>query len=176
MPRGQYVRQTRDEGANGLTEPHSAEQVEPVALSQRATETRRERRRRNDGDIDRMASLALAIPPEVKARWDREGKVGRWFLDRPGRVAEARDDDWDNVPDMPHVAAGQEDENKLVLMEKYKDWHDDDEAGHQLDLKAREDALVAGTSRENRTQGDGLLPPEQVSRSLGRNRISRDRG
>lgn len=168
MPRGQYVRQPRD----GATEPQSADQVMEAALSPRAADTRRERRRRDDGDIDQTARLKLAIPRDVKEQAKREGKVLRWVLDEPGRQMQMDADDWDVVEGVRPVAAGQSDDQKLVLMSKYKDWHEGDlerdEAG-VADLERR--IMKADPDAISRPGEGGLVVPKgQV------NQISRQRG
>lgn len=169
MPRGVYVR-SGDESVpqNDL---QSAEVAVEPALSPRAMDTRRERRLRDDGDINRMARMKLAIPNAIEEQAKREGKVCRWFLDGPGRLSEAHDTDWDVVPDVGHVAAGQDDPQKLVLHWKYKDWHERDTRRSEQTLDEQEKAMMAGNSSENRKAGDGLIVPESQ-----RNRISRERG
>jgi hypothetical protein len=166
MPRGQYERQPRE----GIPqEPQSAETVQPAALSPRAAETRRERRRRDDGDIDRMARLKLAIPRDVQDKAKQEGKVLRWVLDEGGRQSQMHEDDWDVVEGVKPVAAGQSDDQKLVLMSKYKDWHEKDLAADERDMTAMESALMSGDDPETRSKG--LVVPQGQ-----RNRISRERG
>lgn len=149
--------------------PQSAEPA-MQALSPRAENVRRERRRRDDGDIDRMARMSLAIPHEIEERLRREGKVSRWVLNAPGRLMEMQADDWDYTPEVGQVSASQASEEKLVLMEKYKDWHDGDMALGQQAIADQEKAMERGMTDLNRR--DGLV---EVS-SSGRNRISRDRG
>lgn len=167
MPRGQYVRTPQA----GTDTPPDAESVMEAALSPRAAETRRERRRRDDGDIDRMARMKLAIPRTIQEQATRDGKVLRWFLDNPGRIAEAHDDDWDVVDGVTPVSAGQDEDTKLVLCSKYKDWHQADITRDDREITEREASITAGNSQENRRAGDGLIVPEGQT-----NRISRERG
>lgn len=175
MPRG--IPRSRADNTlapvGGDNSPQSAAPIE--AVSPRAADVRRERRRRDDGDIDRMARLSLAVPHEIAERAKREGKVLRWFLNKPGRIAEAHDDDWDAVPNIAHVAAGQEDEEKLILMEKFKDWHVADLSAETRLIADREKAITAGTSPENRKSGDELVPGHEFQQ-LPRNRIGRNQG
>lgn len=147
--------------------------VEAPALekpSVRAEEVRRERRRRDDGDLDRMGRMALAIPPEVKERLDREGKTCRWVLDTPGRQTAMLADDWDVTPGVTSVAEARDSDVKLVLMEKYRDWYNDDQRKKTTLLDEREKA-IQNADGENRKAGDGLVIPKGQS-----NRISRERG
>lgn len=138
MPRGQYRRDTVQ--SERIEEPRSAES----APSQRAQEVRRERRLRDDGDIDRHYRLKLAIPRDIEEQAKREGKVFRWVLDQPGRLAEFHDTDWDIVPGVGQVSAGSEDSEKLVLHWKYKDWHESDERRGQANLDALDRSLEKG--------------------------------
>lgn len=138
--------------------------------SARAEEMRRERRRRDDGDLDRMGRLALTIPPEVQERLDREGKTARWVRDDPNRQVSMHRNDWDVTPDVEAVPADRDGEGKLVLMEKYRDWYADDQRQKSELLDEREQALTRSEG-ENRKAGDGLVVPKGQT-----NRISRERG
>jgi hypothetical protein len=169
MPRGQYVRQPRD----GATEPQSADQVMEAALSPRAAETRRERRRRDDGDIDHMSSMKLAVPLAVQEKLRAEGKVWRWVLDSSGRQTAMQANDWDIVEGVLPVAAGQADEQKLVLMAKYQDWHQKDEIDpEQAQIADMENRIVRADPETISRPGEGglVVPKGQV------NQISRQRG
>jgi hypothetical protein len=163
VPRGVYDRSAlRPEEGN---QPQSAD-YQP---SPRAEEMRRERRRRDDGDLDRMARQKLAVPREVEERLKAEGKVWRWFLDEPGRQIDAHNDDWDAVEGVKPVSAGQSEETRLVLMSKFKDWHQADISRDETQLEDREKAIEAGKSSENRS-ADLVIPHGQ------RNRITHERG
>ncbi len=163
MPRGVYPREREAEAVDTAM-------PETPALSARAEQTRRERRQRNDGDLDRMGRMALSIPPEVQARLDREGKVARWVRDAAGRQTSMHARDWDVTPDVEAVAESRDGEGKLVLMEKYKDWYDDDQTRKTSLLDEREKALERAEG-DNRKGGDGLVVPHGQQ-----NRISRERG
>jgi hypothetical protein len=138
--------------------------------SVRAGETRRERRRRDDGDLDRMGRMALSIPPEVQERLDREGKTARWVRDDANRQVSMNRNDWDPTPGVDAVPADRDGEGKLVLMEKYQDWYDDDQRKKSELLNEREQALTRNEG-ENRKAGDGLVVPKGQT-----NRISREQG
>jgi hypothetical protein len=173
MPRGVYERNNiaQDPATPEITAGTEAATEVAQALSPRAQDTRRERRRRDDGDLDRMGRMALAIPPEVKERLDREGKTARWVRDAPGRQHSMHRDDWDITPGVDPVPEGKESEGKLVLMEKFKDWYDSDQRKKAEVLDEREKALIRGESPENRRPDDNLVVPKgQV------NRISREPG
>lgn len=164
MPRGQY---DRSAVKATVTQP---EETPALQTSARAEETRRARRRRADGDLDRMGRMALSIPPEVQERLDREGKTARWVRDASGRQTAMRANDWDTTPGVEPVAEARDSEGKLVLMEKFKDWYDDDQREKTELLDAQEKAIERG-SGANRQAGDQLVVPQgQV------NRISRQRG
>lgn len=139
MPRGQYNRRAQmAQGERPETE------VQAPAQSPRAEETRRARRRRDDGDLDRMGRMALAIPPEVRERLEREGKTARWVRDAAGRQTAMQADDWDVTPGVTPVAEDRDGNGKLVLMEKYRDWHEEDQRKKARVLDDRDNAMKVG--------------------------------
>lgn len=162
MPRGIPNRTVRPEVGN---QPQSAD----YRPSPRAEEMRRERRRRDDGDLDRMARQKLAVPREIEERLKAEGKVWRWFLDEPGRQIDAHNDDWDVVEGVKPVSAGQSEETRLVLMSKFKDWHQADISHDETLLEDRERAVEA--ARDEETVKPGIVIPHGQ-----RNRITHERG
>lgn len=168
MPRGIPSEATLTARAAAASEPLAESQ--PIQTSARAEETRRERRRRDDGDLDRMGRLALTIPPEVQERLDREGKTARWVRDDANRQHSMHRNDWDPTPGVEPVPSERDGEAKLVLMEKYRDWYDDDQRKKSNLLTEREDALTRNEG-ENRKAGDGLVVPKGQT-----NRISREQG
>lgn len=170
MPRGiPRNRAEQPEVTPAITQEATAS-PQPEALSARAEQTRRERRRRNDGDLDLMGRMALSIPPEVQDRLKREGKTARWVRDASGRQTAMHREDWDVTPDVEAVAEARDSEGKLVLMEKYQDWYDDDQRRKTAMLDEREKAIESAQG-ENRQSGDNLVIPTGV-----RNRISLERG
>jgi hypothetical protein len=142
MPRGQYDR--RAVQAQG-ERPEADKPVEQ-ALSNRATELRRERRRRDDGDLDRMGRMALSIPSEVRERLALEGKTARWVRDAAGRQAEMYRQDWDVTPGVEPVAESRDGTGKLVLMEKWQDLHDIDQQQKRGILDQRDDHMLKGVA------------------------------
>lgn len=142
-----------------------AERIEPT-LSPRAIETRRERRRRDEGDIDGFSRMKLAIPHDVQARLSREGKVARWILDKDNRLAGMHANDWDATPGVAAVPESGDSENKLVLHEKYRDWWEDDQRKKTVRLDEMDKAIMRGE-----ISGDGKATSDL--HVAGTNRISR---
>ena len=137
MPRGQYVRNSQAIAAD-------QSDAESVTISPRAADARRERRRRADGDLDRMGRMALSIPQEVQDRLTREGKTARWVRDTPNRQSSMQANDWDVTPNVDPVSEDREGSGKLVLMEKFQDWWEDDQRAKSSLLDEREKAIERG--------------------------------
>jgi hypothetical protein len=118
-----------------------------------------------------MGRMALSIPPEVKERLDREGKTYRWVRDAAGRQQAMQSDDWDVTPGVDPVPEARDSEGKLVLMEKYRDWYDDDQRAKANMLDDRDKAIERGakTDPDDRRQPGTSYVPEG-------NKISRERG
>jgi hypothetical protein len=118
-----------------------------------------------------MGRMALSIPPEVKERLDREGKTSRWVRDASGRQQAMHRDDWDVTPNVEPVPEARDSEGKLVLMEKYAEWYNDDQRKKTNLLDKREEAIKRGssTSPEDRRQPGTSYVPEgnQISRKPG---------
>lgn len=176
MPRGMYDRRrTSDEVETAEAEaPQPPVEGAHQPVSARAGETRRERRRRSDGDLDGMARMRLNIPHEVQQRIRRDGKVVRYFLE--SNIPDAYANDWDRVEGVDQVlanpTAGEQD--RLILCEKYKDWHEADLAADEQVLSDRDARIMAGqvpgTSEDGRSSAGLHVPKGQT------NRISRQRG
>lgn len=167
MPRGVYNR-------NGLNEGETASPEEAPVLSARASETRRERRRRDDGDLDRGARLKLAIPAEIREQAKREGKTLRWINDEGNRMHDMTvQDDWDVVdhPMARPVPVGTSvDGNPIMarLCSKHQDWYDEDQRDKAKVLKEREKAVERGSKADPTDNRQ-----EEVSYTPRGNRISR---
>ena len=115
--------------------------------------------------------MALSIPPEVKERLDREGKTSRWVRDASGRQQAMQRDDWDVTPGVEAVPEARDSEGKLVLMEKYRDWYNDDQRKKTNLLDEREEAIKRGANTgpdDRRQQATSYVPDG--------NKISRERG
>lgn len=166
MPRGQYDR-------TALRSEDTAEDTAPV-LSQRASETRRERRRRDDGDLDRGARLNLAIPEEIREQARREGKTLRWINDEGNRMHQMTvQDDWDVVESdlVKPVPVGTSKEGTPIvarLCSKYQDWYDRDQRDKARILDEREKAVERGAKADPSDQRS-----EDTSYVPRGNRISR---
>lgn len=66
-----------------------------------------QRRRRNDGNIDRVAEAKLYIPDEAQDWLKKEGRTPRWVNDEKGRIQRlTTKDDYDRVPDVAPVQVG----------------------------------------------------------------------
>jgi len=163
MPRGQYVRRN---SIPQTVEPDNAPAT--VQPSPRAEQTRRERRLRDPGSLDRMAEMKLAIPPEVQERLTREGKTARWVLDRPNRLAKLHREDWDVTPGVAPIPDASDGLN-LVLHEKFQDWFDEDQKAKGAALSEKDKAIARG-----QIDGSGKsLEQDEFNRELTRtNRIS----
>lgn len=149
MPKGQYDRTAR----NAL----SAEDSAPV--SPRASEERRERRRRDAGDIDRTARMKLAIPQDVQEQATREGKTLRWVRDDVGRMQQMKSEDWDIVEGVKPVAASRTDEGQMVLMSKFADWYDADRQHLKDDNDALQKSAISPNAQEN-VDSKGFYTPK----------------
>lgn len=176
MPRGQYDRshlrapsagdvadEQAETGLSGLPEAETASEID----TDRARAERRERRRRDTGDLDRMQRMHLTIPTSVQERADREGKTLRWVLDEPGRQMQMDANDWYAVREGVVASAGKNTDQKLILMEKPKDWYEEDRKSFDRDLKDRERAIEAGGKTATDEDRGGFYQPAT------KNRISR---
>jgi hypothetical protein len=118
-----------------------------------------------------MGRMALSIPPEVQERLNREGKTARWVRDAAGRQAAMHRDDWDVTPGVDPVPESRDGEGKLVLMEKYRDWYDDDQRKKTAILDERDRAME---------RGEKINPDDKRSMAVSYtpegNRISRKAG
>lgn len=135
-------------------------------VSQRAAEMRRERRRRQDGDLDTTARLKLAIPTEIKERLAREGMTPRWVRDDPGRVQQLMAEDWDPVPGVESVAASRSEPGQMILMAKRDDWYREDRKPISEANKANETRALSG-------KADGIESEQTYAPQGTVNRISR---
>lgn len=130
-----------------------------ATVSSRAEETRRERRRRDDGDLDRTARMKLAIPQNIQEQAKRDGKTLRWVRDDVGRLQQMQSEDWDIVQDVPTVAASRTDEGQMVLMSKYADWYDADRA-HLTTTNNDLQKSATSPSSQKDVSSDGFYTPQ----------------
>lgn len=167
MPRGVY---DRSQVAQATPAPQQQAETSPPVRETRAEQTRRERRRRNDGDLDGMSRLKLAIPHHIQEQAEREGKTLRWVRDTPDRLAEVHRNDWDPVDGVSPVPADGDSGVNMVLHSKYKDWFDDDRRQRAALLDERDKALERGAkaSPDDHRDSTNYVPSG--------NRISRQQG
>lgn len=123
--------------------------AEVIETSNRAQETRRARRQRDDGDLDGMARFKLAIPQEIKDIANREGKTIRWINDDGNRMHHMYNMDWDVIdhPLAQPVPVGTSVDGKPIyarLAWKYQDWYDEGQAKKRQDLNDRKRAVERG--------------------------------
>lgn len=166
MPRGIHE-------SNRLQADAPGEQpTEAPAISARATETRRERRRRDDGDLDRGARMKLAIPKNIREQAEREGKTLRWVNDEGNRMHDMTvDDDWDVVQGVKEVPVKTDEAGKPVyarLCAKPLDWWQDDQRAKARVLDEREKAVARGAKADPEDKRQ-----DEVSYVVPGNRISR---
>lgn len=168
MPRGVYNRSPQQ--AAEQAEPATMAQAEPV--SARAAETRRERRRRDDGDLDRGARMKLAIPKEIQDQAKREGKTLRWLNDEGNRMHDMTvDDDWDLVQDMKPVPVSTAADGSPVyarLCSKHEDWWQEDQRAKAKVLDQMERAVERGAKADpdDKRQDDVsyVVPGNRITR------------
>lgn len=96
----------------------------------RASEETAQRRRRDDTSLDGSQRLKLAIPSEVQARLDAEGRTPRWAEKNSTRMYElTQKDDYDVVPDVAPIATRSLRDGspiEMVLLSKPKDFIEQD--------------------------------------------------
>lgn len=137
----------------------------------RADEERTQRRRRDDGTLDRVNRLILDIPDEVKAKYPEHDF--RWINDEGNRMyAKTRLDDWDAVDDVPSIPVGTDRDGKPIkahLCRKLKEFCAEDAAKKEDHLREQERGLVQG-ERDSAAKAD---LPDSVAYTPGRNSITR---
>lgn len=112
-----------------------------------------ERRRRDNGSLDRLLNLRLAIPPEFKGDTEHEY---RWINDENGRVHNLTvEDDWNICVRSDPEASDADKIRRQVgtkkngeplyayLVRKRKDWYDEDKRARSKANNEREDALLS---------------------------------
>jgi hypothetical protein len=142
-----------------------------VATRTRADEERRERRRRDDGTLDRTNRLTLNIPEEIKAKYPEHDF--RWTNDEGNRMYDrTRLDDWDKVDEVESIPVGTDRDGKPIkahLCRKLKSFVAEDAAKHEADLREQEKGLIQG-ERDAASKAD---LPDAVAYTPGRNSINR---
>ncbi len=119
----------------------------------RQSEVRQERRRRDDGTIDGGQRQKLAIPPEVAARLKSEGRTPRWALDTGNRIHQLTQmDDYDRVAGVEPVPVVVDKKGTVanqVLLSKPTRFIQEDRAKLEERRKETERALLRGKNPED---------------------------
>ena len=135
----------------------------------RADEERLQRRRRDDGTLDRINRLTLHIPEEIEAKYGSIHKF-RWTNDEGNRIhAKTQLDDWDVVDEVPPIPVGTDASGRPIkahLCRKLKEFCDEDLKKRQDELLEMEKGLIQG----NREANTALPDTAYVA---GRNSITR---
>lgn len=135
----------------------------------RSIEELRERRSRNDGDIDRTYSLKMAIPEKARQEFGEQFDF-RWFNDVGMRIHQATEvDTWQKVPGIAPLTVGTDEERnpiKAYLCMKPKEFIREDRAKKARALVDDEEGIVGGASDQSDLAGTSYVPK-------GQNRIGR---
>lgn len=142
-------------------------------MATRVETERKERRRRDDGTLDRMSRLTLHIPEEVQEKYPAHNF--RWINDEGNRMYQKTQlDDWDKVAEVDAIPVGTDRDGKPVkahLCRKLTEFCDDDAQKKEAALKEQERGLVQG-ERDAAAKAD---LPDDVAYTPGRNSINRGR-
>lgn len=123
----------------------------------RKDEVGQERRRRSDTTIDGSGRLKLAIPPEIAARLEAEGRAPRWINDEGNNmVQKTKYDDYDKVPGVAPSLVGTGKDGKPIkahLCSKPTRFIEEDKAKAEAVRKETERALLRGKVPNDPTAG-----------------------
>ena len=115
----------------------------------RADETRRERRRRRPELLDGTRQN-LHVSHKVREDAEKRGMELRWIKNTALRMEQMTQiDDWDVVEGVAPKAAGNRDPDKMILVEKPKEWCAADRAAKQREL----DRMFEGIKRDKHAGG-----------------------
>lgn len=116
--------------------------------TERTTEERQQRRRRHDGSLDATQNKRLAIPEEIEARLNAEGKTPRWANDEGNRLYNLLEkDDYEKVDGVKPVQVGKTKEGKPILahlLAKPTEFIAEDRAIADRRRKETEQAMLRG--------------------------------
>lgn len=122
--------------------------TETRGRADRQTQERQERRRRRPDTIDGSQALKLAIPPDVKARLEREGRTPRWINDEGNRLVQlTKYDDYDPVEGVEPVYVGTTKDGKPIkahLHSKPNDFIREDQIKKDQRRREIEKAMLRG--------------------------------
>lgn len=123
----------------------------------RKNEVRQERRRRDDATISGQRQN-LAIPPEIEARLEAEGRTARWVNDEKNRIYQITVlDDYDKVEGVDPIAVGTTKEGKPILAHlcsKPTRFIEEDRAKREASRKETERALLRGKNPDDPIASD----------------------
>lgn len=128
--------------------------TEARGRADRRTEERQQRRRRDDATIDGGMRLKLAIPSEVAARLENEGRTARWVTDEGNRIQQlTKADDYDVVAGVKPVSVVVDRKSgkvaKQILLSKPTRFIQDDRAKVEERRKETERALLRGKNPDD---------------------------
>lgn len=169
MPRGVY-----DRSALKAAQPLTPEPVQPEAneAPQRAQQVAKERRRRNNSDLDGFTTLRLGLTPEQLA--EHKDFELRWANDANNRVyVLTNQDDWDVVEGVEPRPVGTDVNGKpvnAVLLRKPKEYAEEDRRAKVESINARERSVLRSRNPEaawknpdaasEEISGDGTYVPQ----------------
>jgi hypothetical protein len=147
----------------------------------RASQEAQRRRRRTDEGL--APETRLPIPPEVKARLEREGRIPRWVNDQDNRMHRFTvQDDYDPVEGVDPVPVGRAEDGSPILahlLSKPRELVLEDQAKAEERRREREEAMFrkAESTRQGGNPNPGAaeryIAPETKFRSGG-NQILED--
>lgn len=114
----------------------------------RQEQVAQERRRRLDGTLDASANAKLAIPDDVKARLQAEGKTPRWINDEGNRIHNLSvKDDYDKVDGVEPEPVGTDkfgNPIKAHLYAKRTEFIEEDAQKRDLARREKEAGMMRG--------------------------------
>lgn len=117
-----------------------------MARQARAEEVQQERRRRRDGNLDRMSQLTLTVPESVREQ--NPNHTFRWINDTGNRMQQLTvRDDWDKVEGVAPIPVGTDKEGKPLyahLCKKPQEFWNEDQKARMDALREQERAIARG--------------------------------
>jgi hypothetical protein len=141
--------------------------TEQRARADRQTEERQERRRRVGTTIDGSQRLKLAIPAEVTAQLQADGRQPRWINDEGNRIHNlTKLDDYDRVDGVEPVVVGTTKEGKPIkayLHSKPADFIREDQDKLDSARRETEAALLRGKNPTDPIAADDSFYADQAN-------------
>lgn len=127
--------------------------------TERKDEVRQERRRRDDATIDGRQRKKLAIPQQITARLEAEGRTPRWVIDEGNRVHQLTQlDDYDVVEGVAPVPVVIDKKSGAVanqiLLSKPSRFLQEDRAKLEASRQETERALLRGKNPNDPSAAD----------------------